>query len=163
MRRKLYIVSLIVCAASCSPPSGGSKTTWHVDATHRFRFRYPVTWNRIDVGATGVVMFTGGTSTQISVSREKGGEREIADMLTYFKTTFPRYEELDAGWRDVNGRRAYLHTARWNSPMGDIAALRMFLPVEDHFFIVTASTPQQQFERYLPLLRACVLSFEVTE
>jgi len=163
MKHRIASAALILCVLSCSPHGGARGTALYTDSTQGFRLRYPQTWKVLGPGDTPLVMFSGGgTNRQITVSTETGGEAQIAEKLKQFDAFFPGHRVLEAGWTTVNGRRAYLQTARWNSPLGDYKAYRLFVVAGDRFFLVSALTPANEFDHYARVLRACVLSFEVT-
>ncbi|NOZ24223.1 MAG: hypothetical protein GXP25_24370 [Planctomycetes bacterium] len=164
MRRAAASALVILCSLSCSQHGGPSGTAVYTDQSHAFRLRYPKKWQRVPMEGTAVVLFSGGGSNrQMTVFCEPGGEEQIGEEIRQLGRSLPAHKVLDAGWTTVHGRRAYFQEAQWNSPLGDNRAFRLFVPAGDRFFVVCASTPAKEFERFAPLLRSCVLSFEVTE
>lgn len=160
MRQTMVSLLLIAGVISCSGSWSGEGTRTYHDPRLGFTLKYPSDWRLVEAGATAAVFFHGGgTNRQITVTHESGSEPAIAQAIQQFKS-MPDFKEIKGEWIEAKGRRVYLQTATWSSPLGDNQAIRLYVPDGDHFYVVMGMAPLPEFGRYASLIEKCVLSFE---
>ncbi len=129
-----------------------------------FTIEYPATWKRSNIkGGNIVVLYMGGKfNRNIQVMYDKGGEEGGKAALKRIAKILRTQKELSAGWKEINGRRSFLQVVEWKSPLGVTRAIRMLVPIKDHYFLVMGVCPGVEFGSLEPLLKKCVLSFKIT-
>jgi len=159
MKRLLFalIPLLQMCSCSPSPPA----TQEYTDKECGFRIQRPIGWQKHTAGGHTKVLFNEGGRTQINVACQAGSEKEMAETQETYRRTVPEFAELEGQWVTAHERRAFFQTISWSTPYGKHTALRLYVPTGDRFFTVTAMSPTGQFDEWAPLLRECVMSFEV--
>lgn len=139
-------------------------TTTYVNNDMGFTIEHPSSWKNTHVeGGNIVVLFMGGAMNRnIQVMYDKGGEEAGTAALQKLAEILGTQKELSAEWKDINGRRSFLQEVEWTSMIGSNWAVRLMVPKEDHFFLVMGVCPSREVDDLGPLIRQCVLSFQVT-
>lgn len=165
MRKLFCLILSISCVCSMvSPTFCQESTKTYVNDEIGFSIEHPASWKNTKVkGGNIVVLFTGGTiNRNVQVIYDKGGEQGGKAALERLAKILPNQKVKSAEWKEVNGRRSFLQVVGWQSIIGDNCAIRLMVPVEDHYFLVMGVCPAEEFATLSPLLEKCVLSFNIT-
>lgn len=142
-------------------------TETYVSKTMPFSIQRPSGWDSINMGGYIKAYFDGGDMKMLKVSYEpfpeksKNGKDAVEKLIKRISGIMDNYKEEEGVWEKFDSRDAFRQTIVWKDKYYTMKAKRLYIPMTDNIYVVSAEAKLPDFARYEELFDKCLKGFEI--